>query len=57
MQNIVPVLSRTRDVKIGEVTYIVTSHFKENGRETAEQKLERYVQNRIEDELKIRINL
>ena len=47
-----PVLSRTTEMKIGKVNYIVTSHYKENGRETAEQKLLRYVTARVAEELK-----
>jgi len=40
-------LSQTSEMVIGNCTYIVTTHYKENGRETAEQKLLRYVTNRI----------
>ena len=35
-----------------KVTYIVTSHFNENGRETAEQKWLRYVSACVAEELK-----
>ena len=36
-------LSKTSEIKIGNVTYIVTSHYKEDGNETAEDKLFRFV--------------
>jgi hypothetical protein len=39
-------------MKIGKVTYIVTSHYKPDGRETAEQKYLKYVANRVAEELK-----
>ena len=42
-----PVRSQTSEIKFGNITYIVNTHYKENGRETAEQKLLRYVTNRI----------
>jgi hypothetical protein len=47
-----PVLSRTEEVVIGRNRYIVTTHFKENGRETAEDKLFRVVTSRISHQLK-----
>jgi hypothetical protein len=47
-----PILSKTSEMKIGKVTYIVTARYKESGRETAEQKLLRYVSARVSDELK-----
>ena len=47
-----PIRSRTKETIIGKNKYIVTTHFKENGRETAEQKLLRYVSARISRELK-----
>ena len=45
-------LSKTSEMVIGNCTYIVTTHYKENGRETAEDKLLRYVSARISEELK-----
>jgi len=56
MENTATVNSKTTEMKIGKVTYIVTSFYKENGRETAEQKLQRYVTDRVSDELKKPIN-
>jgi hypothetical protein len=47
-----PVLSKTTEVKIGRVNYIVTSHYKETGRETSDQKYMRYVSGRVNEELK-----
>ncbi len=47
-----PVLSKTSEMRIGKVNYIVTAHYKEDGRETAEQKLMRYLSARISEELK-----
>jgi hypothetical protein len=47
-----PILSRTTEVKIGRVNYIVTSHYKKDGRETADQKYMRYVSGRVKEELK-----
>ena len=47
-----PVLSRTTEMQIGKVNYIVTSHYKKTGRETAEQKYLRYVSARVNEELK-----
>jgi hypothetical protein len=38
-----PVRSRTSEMIIGNTTYIVTTSFNENARETVEQKLIRYV--------------
>ena len=46
------VRSRTSEMKIGKVTYIVTANYKENGRETAEQKLLRYVTERVSEAVK-----
>ena len=46
-----PVLSQTSEIKIGKVTYIVNTHYKKDGRETAEDKLFRLVSNRISVEL------
>ena len=45
-------ISQKTKMEIGGITYIVNTHFKENGRETAEQKLLRYVTNRISAEMK-----
>jgi len=42
-----PVLSRTTEMKIGKMNYIVTTHYNKNGRETAKDKLLRYVSNRV----------
>ncbi|GHU55412.1 hypothetical protein FACS1894132_11490 [Clostridia bacterium] len=44
-----PVLSQTTEMVVGKTKYIVTSHFKKDGRETAEQKLMRLVTERISD--------
>jgi hypothetical protein len=46
-----PVLSRTSEMKIGKVTYIVKSHYKPDGRETAEQKFLRFVSDRVAAEI------
>ena len=50
------VLSRTKEVIINGNKFIVTTHFKENGRETAEQKLLRYVSSCISNELRTSTN-
>ncbi len=42
-----PIRSQTSEMRIGGVTYIVNTIFNENGRETAEQKLVKYVTNSI----------
>lgn len=47
-----PVLSQTTETIIKGCRYIVTTHYKENARETAEQKLMRYVSMRIDSEIK-----
>jgi hypothetical protein len=47
-----PILSRKTEMQIGKVNYIVTSHYKETGRETAEQKYLRYVTARVNEEMK-----
>ena len=47
-----PIRSQTSEMRFGNVTYIVNTHYKENGRETAEQKLLRYVSKRISAEIK-----
>jgi len=52
MENNTPVYSRTTEMQIGKCKYIVTSHYNENGRETADDKFLRYVQNRVSDKIK-----
>jgi len=47
-----PIRSQTSEIRFGNVTYIVNTHYKENGRETAKQKLLRYVTKRISAEIK-----
>lgn len=47
-----PVRSKTTEMQIGNTTYIVTSTFKENARETAEQKLLRLIADHISTEIK-----
>ena len=47
-----PIRSNTTVMHIGRVTYIVTTYYNENGRETAAQKLLRYVTDRVSEELK-----
>ena len=42
--------SQDSEIILGKTTYIVTTHYKENARETAEDKLLRYVSNRISEE-------
>ena len=49
MQETAPIRSQTEEMKIGNTTFIVSTHFKENGRETGEQKLQRYVLECIQD--------
>ena len=46
-----PIRSQKSEMKIGTTTYIVNTIFKENARETAEDKLLRVVNNRISNEL------
>ena len=46
-----PVRSKKTVTVIGNTTYIVTTHFKENARETAEQKLLRLVSDRVAAEI------
>jgi len=53
MENRQPILSNTTEMKIGKMTYIVTTHFNKNGRETAEDKLLQLVADRISAGLKI----
>jgi len=53
MKNIIkPVLSKTTEMKIGKVNYIVTTHYNKNGCETAEQKLLRLITDRIAEDAK-----
>lgn len=47
MVNTEKTLSNTSEMIIGKTRYIVTTHFKENGRETAEDKLLKFVTDRI----------
>jgi len=47
-----PVLSKTTEMKIGKINYIVTAHYNPNGCETAEQKLIRLIANRITEDAK-----
>ncbi len=51
-----PVRSRTSEMVIGKTKYIITSHFKENGRETAEEKYVDYIADKVADRLKRPIN-
>jgi len=46
------ITSRTSEMNIGNITYIVTTHYNKDGRETAEQKLLRLVTDRVSSELK-----
>ena len=46
MQN-TPIRSKTTEMKIGKTTYIVTSSFDKSANETVNQKLVRYVADRI----------
>ena len=48
----IPIRSRTTEMEIGNTTYIVTSTYNENARETAEQKFMRLIAGRVADELK-----
>jgi hypothetical protein len=45
-------LSRTTEVQIGKMKYIVNAFYKENGRETTDEKYIKYVTNRVADEIK-----
>ena len=56
MEKMVPVRSKTTEMLIGNCKYIITTHFKENGRETAEQKLLRLVSDRVAAEIKSQEN-
>jgi len=52
MENKSLVRSRTTEMEIGRCTYIVTTHYNSEGRETAEDKLFKIVSDRIAEELK-----
>ena len=45
--------SQTTEIVIGKCKYIVTTHYKENGRETAEDKLFRLVSDRVSAKLRL----
>jgi len=47
MEKNIPIRSKTTEMVVDKCKYIVTTHFKENGRETADQKMLRYVSGRI----------
>jgi len=51
LENNKPILTQKSEIQIGNITYIVNTHFKENGRETAEKKMLRYVVNCISKEI------
>ena len=57
MEKKTPVRSKTTETKIGNTVYIVTTHFKEDARENAEQKMLRLVSERVSAELKSPENL
>ena len=42
-----PIYTQTSEMKIGNTTYIIKTHFNKNARENAEQKFLRVVNNRI----------
>lgn len=42
-----PIRSQTSEMKFGNTTYVVTTTFNENARETVEEKLARLVVDRI----------
>jgi len=46
-----PVRSRTTEMQIAKTTYIVTSTFNENARESVEQKLLRFIAERVRAEM------
>ena len=46
-----PARSRTSEMRIGKVVYIVTAYYSEQGRETAEDKLFRLVSDRVSAEI------
>ena len=47
-----PIRSQKSETIIGKTTYIVTTHFKETARETAEDKMLRLITDRIVAEMK-----
>ena len=52
MENSTAIYSRTSEMIIGKCTYVVTTHFNPNGRETVEDKLFRVVSERVSEHLK-----
>jgi len=50
-------LSKTTEMKIGKINYIITTYYNKNGCETAEQKLLRLIANRIADDSKAKIKM
>lgn len=52
MEKAMPIRSKTTEMVINKCRYIVTAHYNEAGRETAEDKLFRLVSNRISSEMK-----
>ena len=46
-----PVRSRTSEMTIGKTTYIITTTFNENACETVEQKLVRFISDRISSDV------
>jgi len=46
-----PIRSQTSEMKFGNTTYVVTTTFNENARETVEQKLLQLVADRISNEI------
>lgn len=53
MEKVITNLSKTDEIVIGNNKYIVSTHYKKDARETAEQKLLRYVTNCIANDLKV----
>ena len=47
-----PIRSRTSEMVLRNTTYIITTSFSENARETIEDKLVRYVADRISSDVK-----
>ena len=52
-----PIRSQKTEMAIGNTTFIIITHFKENARENAEQKLLRFVSDQIANEMKQPQNL
>ena len=52
LQKTETVRSRTSEMELGKTTYVVTTTFNENARETVEQKLVRYIAGRISSGVK-----